>query len=60
VGVIPFVFVINKCDLLQDWEVDSALETQLADKGWSTLRSSARTGEGVEDAFSLLSRKMLG
>jgi small GTP-binding protein len=60
VGVIPFVFVINKCDLLQDWEVDSALETQLADKGWSTLRSSAKTGEGVEDAFSLLSRKKLG
>jgi small GTP-binding protein len=60
VGVIPFVLVINKCDLLQDWEVDSALEAQLADKGWNTLRSSAKTGEGVEDAFSLLSRKMLG
>ena len=60
VGVIPFVFVINKCDLLPDWEVDSALEAQIAEKGWSILRSSAKTGEGVEEAFSLLARKMLG
>jgi|SRR5215475_5859776 len=60
VGVIPFVFALNKCDLLQDWEVDSAVEAQLADKGWNTLRSSAKTGEGVEEAFCLLARKMLG
>lgn len=60
VGVIPFVFVLNKCDLSQDWEVDSALEAQIADKGWSMLRSSAKTGESVEEAFSLLARKMLG
>ncbi len=60
VGIIPFVFVINKCDLAQDWEVDSALEMQIAEKGWSLLRSSAKTGEGVEEAFSLLARKMLG
>ena len=60
VGVIPFVFVLNKCDLSQDWEVDSALEAQITDKGWGILRSSAKTGEGVEEAFSLLARKMLG
>ena len=59
-GVIPFVFVLNKCDLLQDWEVDAALEAQIADKGWSILRSSAKTGESVEEAFALLARKMLG
>lgn len=60
VGVIPFVFVLNKCDLSQDWEVDSALETQIVDQGWTILRSSAKTGEGVEEAFSLVARKMLG
>jgi len=59
-GVIPFVFVLNKCDLLQDWEVDAALEAQIADNGWSILRSSAKTGESVEEAFALLARKMLG
>jgi small GTP-binding protein len=60
VGVIPFVFVINKCDLSQDWEVDSALQEQLTEKNWNLLRSSAKTGEGVEEAFALLARKMLG
>jgi small GTP-binding protein len=60
VGAIPFVFVINKCDLLPDWEVDPALESQIAAKNWNVLRSSAKTGEGVEEAFALLARKMLG
>ena len=60
VGVIPFVFVINKCDLSQDWEVDSTFQAQLTEKNWSLLRSSAKTGEGVEEAFTLLARKMLG
>jgi len=60
VGVIPFVLVINKSDLIRDWELDSALESQLAAQGWNILRSSAKTGEGVEDSFALLTRKMLG
>jgi small GTP-binding protein len=60
VGAIPFVLVINKNDLIRDWELDSALESQLAVQGWSILRSSAKTGEGVEESFSLLTQKMLG
>jgi len=59
-GAIPFIFVINKCDLLQDWEFDPTQAPELAGKNWSVLRSSAKTGEGVEEAFSLLARKMLG
>jgi small GTP-binding protein len=60
VGAIPFVLVINKSDLIRDWELDPALESQLAANGWGILRSSAKTGEGVEESFSLLTRKMLG
>ncbi|HET7108714.1 MAG TPA: Rab family GTPase [Candidatus Acidoferrum sp.] len=59
-GAIPFVLVINKSDLIRDWELDAALESQLAAQGWSIVRSSAKTGEGVEESFSLLTRKMLG
>ena len=59
-GVIPFVLVINKSDLIRDWELDPALESQLTAQGWSILRSSAKTGEGVEESFALLARKMLG
>jgi small GTP-binding protein len=59
-GAIPFVLVINKSDLIRDWELDPALEAQWAAQGWSILHSSAKTGEGVEESFSLLTRKMLG
>jgi small GTP-binding protein len=60
VGVIPFVLVLNKSDLLRDWELDPALESQLAANGWNIRRSSAKTGEGVEESFTELTRKMLG
>jgi len=60
VGAIPFVLVINKSDLIRDWELDPALESHLAAQGWCIVRSSAKTGEGVEESFSLLTRKMLG
>jgi len=59
-GAIPFVLVINKSDLLRDWELDPALESQLAAQEWSILRTSAKTGEGVEEAFALLTQKILG
>jgi small GTP-binding protein len=60
VGVIPFVFVINKSDLIRDWELDPALQSQLTARGWTILRSSAKTGEGVEESFAQLAWKMLG
>jgi small GTP-binding protein len=59
-GEIPFVLVINKSDLIRDWELDPAVESQLGARGWSILHSSAKSGEGVEESFSLLTRKMLG
>jgi small GTP-binding protein len=58
-GEIPFIFVINKADLVEDWELDPAMESQLTARNWTILRSSAKTGENVEEAFSQLTRKML-
>jgi len=60
IGPIPFVFVVNKSDLVQEWELDPAMEAQIATMNWAILRSSAKTGEGVEEAFFRLTRKMLG
>lgn len=59
VGPLPFVFVVNKCDLVNDWQFDAALAAQLVAKSWTVLRSSAKTGEGVEEAFAQLTGKML-
>jgi len=60
IGSVPFLFVINKCDLVDDWDVDPELEARLVGKGWTILRSSAKTGEGVDEAFSQLARKIVG
>jgi small GTP-binding protein len=59
VGAIPFVFIINKADLIQEWELDPTLEAQFTARNWSILRTSAKTGENVEEAFLQLARKML-
>jgi small GTP-binding protein len=59
VGDVPFIFVINKEDLIQDWELDPAMESQLTARNWTILRCSAKTGENVDEAFSQLARKML-
>lgn len=59
IGEIPFILVINKTDLVQDWELDPAMESQLTARSWTILRSSAKTGENVDAAFLQLTRKML-
>ena len=59
-GALPFVLVVNKCDLVNDWQFDATLEAQLVARNWSILRSSAKTGEGVDEAFAKLTGKMLG
>jgi small GTP-binding protein len=54
VGPVPFVVVLNKDDLVADWEIsDKDLEALIA-RGWPLIRASAKTGSGVERAFDLL------
>jgi small GTP-binding protein len=60
IGPVPFVFVVNKSDLLDDWEFDAEIEARLAARNWTILRSSAKTGAGVDEAFSQLAGKILG
>jgi small GTP-binding protein len=56
---IPAVLVLNKCDLAAQWEIEPDREAWLATDGWSVFRSSAKTGESVEQAFSQLTLAML-
>ena len=53
IGSLPFVAAINKCDLALSWQLGGALE-MLERKGWRLVRTSAKTGEGVEDMFAAL------
>jgi small GTP-binding protein len=58
VGVLPFVVVLNKSDLTQEWELDEARVETLAAQGWTFIRGSAKTGDGVEEAFQTLVEKI--
>jgi len=59
-GTIPFVLVLNKCDLKGEWEAEGGVLGDLASRGWPVIRSSAKTGEGVEEAFRIMAEKVLG
>jgi hypothetical protein len=47
----PFVLLLNKNDLQEQWAIDSTELDNLREAGWSVRSTSAQTGEGVEDAF---------
>jgi len=55
IGRMPFVVVLNKADLIDQWEID---EHALDDRKWTIIRTSAKTGTGVEEAFLALARAM--
>lgn len=49
-GHLPFVPVVNKCDL--EWAVsDEAMQEAFPGHDFAALRTSAKTGENVEQAF---------
>jgi small GTP-binding protein len=58
-GTAPFILLLNKLDLAPQWEVDEKTLFKLADQGWRIVRTSAKTGEGVQHAFEALTRAML-
>jgi GTPase SAR1 family protein len=59
-GDVPFYLILNKADLVDEWDVDDATRADLESKGWTIVTSSAKSGENVEETFGGLARRMLG
>src|SRR5262249_14508040 len=59
VGEIPFVLVFNKSDLIDELKITAEEIEKLRQDGWDVLETSAKTGQGVDDAFMRLTRKVL-
>jgi len=57
---VPAVLLVNKADLADQWEIGDDRLAQLTQSGWEIMRTSAKTGENVDAAFSRLTLKMLG
>ncbi len=58
-GNVPIILLLNKADLGSQWEIGKHDIAQLKDFGWPVLEASAKTGEGVEEAFLDLTSRML-
>lgn len=58
-GEVPELLALNKSDLKDRWQLGDADERTLAG-AWDVVRTSAKTGEGVEQIFQRIGRAMLG
>jgi small GTP-binding protein len=58
VGTVPFLLLLNKSDLDSEWQIDERALWKLVEQGWRVVKTSAKTGAGVDDAFAKLARDM--
>jgi small GTP-binding protein len=57
-GGLPFVLLFNKSDLDEQWAIPDEKLQDFSRNGWWVRKTSARTGEGVEDAFRTLAERV--
>jgi small GTP-binding protein len=59
IGSVPFILVLNKSDLKDTWEISRNTVDEISKGNWLVVETSAKTGEGVEEAFLSLISEML-
>ena len=59
-GDVPSVVAVNKADLVEEWQLTDGDYARFADEGLDYFVTSARTGDGVEEAFLRLAAATLG
>lgn len=59
IGSVPFILILNKFDLVDEWEIDDTVMSELSKKNWTVIQGSAKTGLGVEEAFIRLTEQMV-
>ena len=59
IGTVPFLLLLNKVDLEAEWELEERKIDSLKEQDWTIIRTSAKTGQGVEEAFHDLAGRMM-
>jgi small GTP-binding protein len=59
-GPVPFIFAVNKHDLIEQWCVGPEATDALRQRGWDVRYSSAKTGAAVEEMFLDLASRLIG
>ena len=60
VGEVPSVVAFNKADLADQWRLPATAEKTVAEGGSLSIRTSAKTGDGVETMFQRLADLVAG
>ncbi len=55
---VPFILLVNKADLMTEWEVTDRDLEYLSERSVTTFHTSALSGSSVEDAFERLVKVM--
>lgn len=58
-GELPFVLLVNKHDLTEQWDISETALENLQNRGGQTFYTSAKTGENVELALSTLALNLI-
>jgi small GTP-binding protein len=59
IGEKDFYLLINKVDLSDNWEIEEQDFSKLAAMGWKIVKTSAKTGENVEQTFTNLALELI-
>lgn len=59
IGEKSFYLLVNKCDLKDQWEIKEDDLQELAQQGWQIVKTSAKSGESVEESFVKLATKLV-
>lgn len=59
IGEVPSVVALNKTDLTDQWQLKPADEEAVGVRGLHRVRTSAKTGDGVEATFQWLAQAIL-
>ena len=59
IGEKDFFLIINKSDLINEWEIDDEELTKLEDQGWQIIKTSAKTGQNIDSSFHKLAELIL-
>ncbi len=58
-GPLPFSLLLNKSDLIDEWDLQDRDLAPLLERGWPMVQTSAKTGAGVESALQALAGRLL-
>jgi small GTP-binding protein len=59
IGKVPFILLLNKWDMQDEWEIDDTDIDAVVKQGWTVVKTSAKNGLGVEAVLQTLAQQII-